>query len=412
MDAIILLDTGLSVQIIPQDNRIYTEGGPDVSIRQVDSISVIFTPGTPVISSAQTVQTSVSSISVQIVPQDPVIHACQSIIVTVGNISGVIAPESLRVQTGYGTRSIVTTAIIGIDLPSSIAVRDVLGLSIAVKTVSVRVLPQTPSVKATQSITIRQFIPVINFIYPGNPHIIAGISKKVKIDNPFRIVFTAQTPISVIQQYTHITFEQAVLLAITGYGPSISLYTPKTISTQRRLHRSAWQARLGSRLDPIQRKIVDNAILLSAHPTDMLRIRVTRDSRTQDILTRTVTAAEILPIMLPVMKDIPMRRLEKDNDTGRIVCSFSALEDTEPFEVYCPMSGQLQRDDLLFRIIKDPYADYPYIMALQVKDELATIAYSSIYYVKYRVSFYDEPLPYAVVDELVKASEKREMLAW
>lgn len=112
------------------------------------------------------------------------------------------------------------------------------------------------------------------------------------------------------------------------------------------------------------------------------------------------------------MKDVPMRRLVKDDASSSIVATFSMLEDQKPFEAFCPISGQLQRDDLLFRIIKDPYADLPYIMVLQVKDELATFSYASLLYVKYMLSFYDEPLPQAVVSEIMNASEKREVLKW
>jgi hypothetical protein len=84
----------------------------------------------------------------------------------------------------------------------------------------------------------------------------------------------------------------------------------------------------------------------------------------------------------------------------------------KPIEAYCPLGGQLERDDLLFRIIKDPYADLPYVMVLQVKDEIGTLSYSSLLYVKYSLSFYDEQLPSEVLEALVDASNKREELGW
>jgi len=260
-------------------------------------------------------------------------------------------------------------------------------------------------------VIVVQSTPIFIFLYPQQSTVLEGTGALCKPSAAFIHIKVSNFSVDA-QKYVTISIAEPVLFLIDLKAPSVSLYTARNISTERRLHRSAWQARLGSRLDPIKRKLLDNNILLTAHPTDMLRIRVERDPRTYDILSRKIIPAEILPIVLPVMSDIPMRRLEKNNDTGMIVCSFSMIEEQKPFELYCPVAGQLQRDDLLFRILKDPYADFPYIMVLQVKDELATFSYSSILYVKYKATFYDEPLPVAVVQELVKASEKREQLAW
>jgi len=258
--------------------------------------------------------------------------------------------------------------------------------------------------------TVIQSTPIFIFLYPVAPTVNDAISV-VATGASVELVLRAESVFLDAQIYEKV-FPSSVSLYLNAVTPSVDIYRRRVISTERRLHRSAWQGRLGARLDPIKRKLLDNNILLSAHPTDMLRVRVTRDSRTQDILTRTIVASEVLPVMLPVMKDVPMRRLVKDDASSSIVATFSMLEDQKPFEAFCPISGQLQRDDLLFRIIKDPYADLPYIMVLQVKDELATFSYASLLYVKYMLSFYDEPLPQAVVSEIMNASEKREVLKW
>lgn len=258
--------------------------------------------------------------------------------------------------------------------------------------------------------TVIQSTPVFVFIYPKQPTVNDAISV-VAVCEPAHVVLTANSTFIDAQIFERVVPE-VVSIYLTAQTPTVDLTVPRIISTERRLRRSAWQARLGARLDPIKRKLLDNNILLSAHPTDMLRIRVNRDSRTQDVLSRTIISSEILPIMLPTMQDVPMRRLQRDDATKSIVASFSMLEDQKPFEAFCPLSGQLQRDDLLFRILKDPYSDLPYIMALQVKDELATFSYSSLLYIRYTLTFYDEALPAAVVAEIMRVSAKREQLKW
>ena len=258
--------------------------------------------------------------------------------------------------------------------------------------------------------TVIQGTPLFIFVYPKTPDILEGISVVAAVEPAF-VEISAQAVFLDAQVFERVELDTTLSVYLTAQAPAVDLTVPRRIDIERRMHRSAWQARLGSRLDPIKRKLLDNNLLLSAHPTDMLRVRSNRDTRTQDVLSRTVVSAEILPIMLPVLTDVPMRRLEKA-ETGELIVTFAMLEDQKPFEAYCPLSGQLQRDDLLFRILKDPYADLPYVMALQVKDELATFSYSSILYTKYLLTFYDEALPSSIVTEIVKASAKREALKW
>ncbi len=252
--------------------------------------------------------------------------------------------------------------------------------------------------------------PVFVFIYPQQTTVVEGISCAVPVES-IAIELATNAVFLDAQIFEKVELAEALSVYITAATPSVAIVVPRTITLDRRMHRSAWQARLGARLDPIKQKLLDNSMLLSAHPTDMLRVRTTRDSRTQDVLSRTIVAAEILPIMLPAMSDVPMRRLERD-DTGELVVSFSMLEDQKPFEAYSPLAGQLRRDDLLFRILKDPHADLPYMMVLQVKDELATFSYASVLYTKFLLTFYDEALPPVVVSEIMKAATKREALKW
>jgi len=188
----------------------------------------------------------------------------------------------------------------------------------------------------------------------------------------------------------------------------VDAYTVKRVRLDRRYQRSAWQARLGKKLDTIRQKVTDNSLLLTSHPTDMVRIRAKRDERTHDLISRVVESVEVLPIVLPILKDVPMRRLLRQQQE---ITSFEMIS-RQPFEIYSPVRVQLKRDDLLFRMIYDPQVNDPYVMVLQIKDELATMAYSSLLYIKYTASFYDEKIPLEVVQALVAATQKREALTW
>lgn len=180
-----------------------------------------------------------------------------------------------------------------------------------------------------------------------------------------------------------------------------------------RLNRTSFQARLGKRLDGMKRKFIDNQLLLTAHPTDMLRVRVVRDERTQDLQTRTITANEVIPVILPPLVDVPLRRLLNDNGVYILTTAFTATDDTKAdIKAYCPVEADLWRDDLLIRLWKDPKTTRPFVTVFQVKDELGTFGYGSILYMKYNISYSDEKLPSFIVQSIADAVEKRETLGW
>lgn len=183
------------------------------------------------------------------------------------------------------------------------------------------------------------------------------------------------------------------------------------IRNKIRFHNTTFQARLGQKLDAIQRQVLDNNIRLSSHPTDMLRIKAERDPRSQDLISRTIEAAEVLPIILPPLKDIPLRYFEKEGEDITI-SSLYTINQQEYFEIYAPVEAKLNMDDLLVRIMYDPNSDRPYIMILQVTEILGTFGYSSLTYMKYFATFYSEKLPQKVVDIIKEQDQRRLILGW
>ena len=161
---------------------------------------------------------------------------------------------------------------------------------------------------------------------------------------------------------------------------STNLQEPVTdvrTKTPRKYRTTSFQARLGKKLDNITRKVLDDRIGLTAHPTDMLRISVKRDSRSGDLLSRTITSSEVVPIIFPKMTDVPLRQFATRDDKEVLLPSFYAFSQEQHFDLYAPIAVQLDVDDLLIRFVYNEDR-LPWISVLQVKDILSTIGYNSI----------------------------------
>ena len=206
-------------------------------------------------------------------------------------------------------------------------------------------------------------------------------------------------------------------LSIAEAWPVAETFDPVIKTTKRtkadfdKMRHTVYQARLGRYTDRITRRVTDNNIRLSSHPTDMIRLKVERDPRSRDLESRQIISWEVLPIILPVMKDVPLRHLIREGADIQIPSLYTIDQQTY-FEIYAPVEVKLEPEDLLFRIIYDPNTQEPYVMALQVKEQLATVGYSSINMLKFWVTFYDEKLPAQVVKILKDANERRETLGW
>lgn len=188
---------------------------------------------------------------------------------------------------------------------------------------------------------------------------------------------------------------------------------PMSTPNGRRMRRTSFQARLGKKMDKITQKVIDNNIRLTSNPTDMLRIQVNRDERSSDLKSRTVKSVEVLPIILPVLKDIPLRHMLRE-DTDILVPSMYMIAQEEYFEVWAPIEVDLNEDDLFIRILNDssPEISDPYVMVLQVKEVLGTFGYASLVWKKCLCTFYDESLPGPVINVIKANIKKREELGW
>lgn len=263
-------------------------------------------------------------------------------------------------------------------------------------------------------VTVNQGSPLLIFLSPQGPTPDAQIYVSFEVPNPVSIVLQPYDPTPDAQQFKNVVLDSTVEISLLLDDPIAEIFSSrKAPSISRRLNRSSWQARLGMRTDMVKKKVVDNSILLSAHPTDMIRVHTERDERSGDILSRTIVSNEILPIMFPALKEIPIRRIEREDNQLVLSGVDTSSDDVKMVDAYCPMEAQLRRDDLLIRVLlADNDHSLPSVMIFQVKDEFATFSYNSILYTKFHLSFYDESLPNSVLQAMVDAAAKREIVKW
>ena len=190
------------------------------------------------------------------------------------------------------------------------------------------------------------------------------------------------------------------------------IYKQRPPQVQSIMRRTSYQARLGRKLDNIVRKVTDNNLRLSSQPTDMIRIKVNRDPISQDLISRTIISNEIIPVIFPTMEKVPLRRLRREGGENVLVPNLYQFYDEQYWTIYTPAEIQLDEDDLLLRLIYDPYSDEPNILCTQVKESSGTIGYSSFIYFEYKITLYDEELPDQVINIIKQANTKREELGW
>lgn len=190
------------------------------------------------------------------------------------------------------------------------------------------------------------------------------------------------------------------------------IYKEQLPSIRQIMRRTSYQARLGRKLDNILRKVTDNNIRLASQPVDMIRIKVNRDPISQDLISRTVVSTEIIPVIFPTMEKVPLRRLTREGNEDVLVPNLYQFYEEQYWTIYAPAEIRLDEDDVLLRLIYDPYSNEPNIVALQVKESKVTVGYNSIIYLEYAVTLYDEALPSEIVDIIKDANRKREELGW
>ncbi len=179
----------------------------------------------------------------------------------------------------------------------------------------------------------------------------------------------------------------------------------------------SFQSRLGRFHDPIRRKLIDNSISLNGQAADCIKIRL-KLTKQSDIETRVVEDVNVISVVFPPYVDIPFRRLTREATTDSSaaiqynITTLPAAIELFPIQVWTTQYDRIYLGDILFRIFKDPVADSPLVIALQVKEPLGTFGVQSLIYGKYNCTYFDEDLPQEMLDVLVATAERRLALQW
>ena len=155
-----------------------------------------------------------------------------------------------------------------------------------------------------------------------------------------------------------------------------------------------YQSRLLTKHDAIKQKLLDNSLSHTGHPSD--------------IVTRTVGRADIIQVVFPPLKEVPVRRLYDDNGMWAITPLASTGKDAnKDYIVSCPHAQALDEDDLLFRVFVDPEVKRPFVFGLRVVEEVADIGQNSLLTHKYNCVPYEESLPQEMLQMIADIAVRR-----
>ena len=140
-------------------------------------------------------------------------------------------------------------------------------------------------------------------------------------------------------------------------------------------------------------------------------MRITANyTKQKDLISRTIEEIGVLEVVMPPMIDVPMRRVKNVDNS----LSLDSLDPFElfPFECYTLNRYNIDKDDLLIRVIQDPEVDRPYVMILQVIDTLMTIGSQDPIWKKFKCVYYNQSLPAEILALVIEAQQRRVLLGW
>lgn len=181
-----------------------------------------------------------------------------------------------------------------------------------------------------------------------------------------------------------------------------------------------FQSRLAMKHGIIQRKILDNQVSLAGNPTDCIRIQYKLNSE-GDIESRIVSKADIVQIIWPPMKDIPLRRIHKEDSDGKInetlgsyyITSLTGIateDDTnnsEKFKLYFEHGADINQGDLIVRVFIDPDVECPIVLAVKVSELLGTFGHTMLLWESAICTLDVENIPPKLANVIGSMAERR-----
>ena len=170
-----------------------------------------------------------------------------------------------------------------------------------------------------------------------------------------------------------------------------------------------FQSRLAAKQNRIAQKLSDNSIGMLGTVTDVFRIK-TKKNGMGDLISRTVEDIDVIEIIFPPLKDVPMWRFV--GSTSKQSVDIHSKEELKPFKAFAPVSAKVDQDDIVVKFFENPATDEPLILILQVKDVLGTFGARSIIYQQINISYYDEQLEPELITWCMEAANRRKILKW
>lgn len=175
----------------------------------------------------------------------------------------------------------------------------------------------------------------------------------------------------------------------------------------------SWQDRLNQKLEPLRKRLIDEQISRNGNATDCIHIVEIKDDY-GDTKSTKIKSAEVIPVVFPAMKDIPIRFINKESDSSYTITSLVSdvgtgdqPEEKQEFIIQSSVENALNVGDLLIRVMLDNKASKPIVLALQITEQLADFGYSSPILLKYKCSLYVKPLPDKITEVIVAMAKRR-----
>lgn len=181
-----------------------------------------------------------------------------------------------------------------------------------------------------------------------------------------------------------------------------------------------FQSRLDMKHSIMKRKIIDNQISLAGNPTDVIRLSITYSDEGDKIATR-CKKADVINVIMPEFKEVPIRKLHKNDANGYVdesvgkyqitsLVGIASEEDTnneEKFKIYFPHGSDINVDDLIIKTFLDPDVKDPIILALKVSEVFGTFTNSMLLWESAICTLEMEDLPQKLVDIIGSMAERR-----
>lgn len=167
-----------------------------------------------------------------------------------------------------------------------------------------------------------------------------------------------------------------------------------------------FQSRLSRFHDRIVRKLNDNNISLSAEIVDVIRIRL-KLSKTGDIESRVIEDIDVVPVILPFFKEVPLRRMKKNDQDIFTLETLPNNFESHPFDVISVRENMLYIGDLIVKTYMEPDIPFPLVLVLQITEVLGTFGLKSLISVKYKAIYYNETLPSEALETITAIAQRR-----